>query len=56
MKGIALMIMKGRGLLIMKGTGLLMVLSATFLRRTSASEKSLDSSQLGEFECEISPG
>ena len=33
-----------------------MVWSATFLWRTTMSERSLESSRLGEFGCEISPG
>ena len=33
-----------------------LVWSATFLRRTTTSKRSLESSRLGEFECEISPG
>ena len=33
-----------------------MVRSATILRRSTASERSLESSQLAKFECAISPG
>ena len=33
-----------------------MVCSATFLRRTTKTEKPMESSRLAEFGCEISPG